>query len=523
MIPTRLSLLFACAVAMVVVSQTAPAQRVFDVKDYGATGHKSDDARPALQKAIDACGKAGGGRVYVPPGEYTSGQLHLRSGVRLYVEAGATIYATLDGSQYDDARKAALIYGEDLHDIALEGAGTLDGQATYEWHLNTITDYYILPNQRQMEATGKPLMRSFPTGSGKETVFPRMVLLLRCVDVRIAGLKFLRSRSWTINPYACKRLTIDGVYIYSSRKDAVWADGIDPDGCQDVHISNCTIETGDDAIVFYSTDQWGPVLPTENVTVTNSRLSSSSSAIKFCDGNSKAVRRVTISNVVITNSNRGLAFMVFDGGIVEDVVIANVTIDTRRFDWFWWGDGDPIHFNIKRRSEVDGAKRDNEPAAGIIRNVTISNVIAHGQGTSAMQGHPDSWLQGIRLNHVRLFVSHGPDAPYESTTAAMTLKYARDVALNDVEISWDEPHATTWQTGLAVDQVQDLQLDDMRTDAAPGSDLPVLKLNDADGVLIRQSRIASINVTGTKSRDVRLVDTEAKLTEGPGVAPMIVK
>ena len=60
------------------------ARLVYNVKDYGATGRKSDDARPALQKAIDACGKVGGGRVYVPPGEYTSGQLHLRSGVRLY-------------------------------------------------------------------------------------------------------------------------------------------------------------------------------------------------------------------------------------------------------------------------------------------------------------------------------------------------------------------------------------------------------------------------------------------------------
>ncbi|HET6169530.1 MAG TPA: glycosyl hydrolase family 28-related protein, partial [Terracidiphilus sp.] len=163
MIPIRLGLLLPCAVAVCLLSHPAAAQRVFNVKDYGATGHKSDNARPALQKAIDACGKAGGGEVYVPPGEYTSGQLHLRSGVRLFVEAGATIYATLDSSQYDDPRKAALIYGEDLHDIALEGSGTLDGQATYEWHLNTITDHYILSNQRQMEATGKPLLRSFPT------------------------------------------------------------------------------------------------------------------------------------------------------------------------------------------------------------------------------------------------------------------------------------------------------------------------------------------------------------------------
>ena len=508
---------------MALVSQSVAGQPVFNVKDYGATGRKSDDARPALQKAIDACGKAGGGQVYVPPGEYTSGQLHLRSGVRLFVEAGATIYATLDSSQYDGAKNAALIYGEDLHDIALEGAGTLDGQSAYEWHLNDITDHYILSNQRQMEAAGKPLLRSFPAGFPKENVYPRMVLLLRCVDVRIAGLKFLRSRSWTINPYACKRLVIDGVYIYSSQKDGVWADGIDPDGCQDVHISNSTIETGDDAIVFYSSDIWGPALPTENVTVTNSRLSSSSSAIKFCDGNSKAVRNVTISNVTITNSNRGLAFMVFDGGIVENVVISNVTIDTRRFDWFWWGDGDPIHFNIKRRSEVDGVKRGNEPAAGIIRNVTIENVIAHGQGTSAMQGHPQSWLEGIRLNHVRLFVSHGIEAPYESTTAAMTLKYARDIEMKDVEVLWEEPHAATWQSGLMADQVKDLLLEDTRIDPVPGSDHPRLWLNDADGVTVRQSSVGSVHVTGSKSKDVRLVDSEAIVTTEPGLPPVTLK
>ena len=134
-----------------------------------------------------------------------------------------------------------------------------------------------------MESAGKPLMRPFPHGFGDEKIYPRMVLLLRCTDVRISGLKFLRSRSWTINPYACKRLVIDSVYIYSSQKEGVWADGIDPDGCQDVRISNSTIETGDDALVFYSADIWGPALPVENVTVTNCRLSSSSSAIKFCE------------------------------------------------------------------------------------------------------------------------------------------------------------------------------------------------------------------------------------------------
>jgi hypothetical protein len=458
------------------------AQSVFNVKNYGATGHKAGNARTAIQQTIDACGKAGGGTVYIGPGEYTTGQLHLRSGVRLYLEAGATLFASLDGAQFDPAPKSALISGEDLHDIAIEGRGTLDGQSSYEWHPNNFTDYYILSNQHLMEATGKPLMRPFPHGFGHEKIYPRLVLLLRCNDVRITGLKFLRSRSWTINPYACKRLLIDGVYIYSSQKEGVWADGIDPDGCQDVRISNSTVETGDDALVFYSADIWGPALPVENVTVTNCRFSSASSAIKFCDGNSNAIRRVNIDNVVITNSNRGIAFMVFDGGIVEDVVLSNLTIETRRFDWFWWGDGDPLHFNIKRRSEVDGNKRANEPAAGKIRNVIIQNVIAHGTGASVINGHPDSWLEGVRLDNVKLFVSSDASAPYEHTATALTVREMRGLRMSNVEIDWEKPFAATWSNGLSLDQVKDAVLDRVEVHPAPGSKSQPVLLTDVEGL-----------------------------------------
>jgi hypothetical protein len=459
------------------------AQPVFNVKDYGALGVKSDNARAALQKAIDACGQAGGGTVYLGPGEYTTGQLHLRSGVRVYLEAGATLFASLDGTQFDPSPRSALISGEDLHDIALEGRGTLDGQSAYEWRLNNMTDYYILQNQRLMEQTGKPLLRPFPRGFGNETIYPRMVLLLRCTDVRITGLKFVRSRSWTINPYACKRLLIDGVYIYSSQKEGVWADGIDPDGCQDVRISNSVIETGDDALVFYSASIWGPALPVENVTVTNCRLSSASSAIKFCDGNANAIRRVNINNIVIANSNRGIAFMVFDGGIVEDVVLSNITVETRRFDWFWWGDGDSLHFNIKRRSEIDGSKPANEPPAGKIRNVLIQNVIAHGTGASVINGHPSSWLEGVRLDNVKLFVSSDPKAPYEHTATALVVRQARGLRMTNVEINWEEPYYSTWRNGLSLEQVKDAILDHVEVKPAPGSKSQRILLKDVENVV----------------------------------------
>ncbi len=494
------------------------SQLVYSVKDYGATGSKPDDARPALQQAIDACGKAGGGTVYLPPGEYTSGQLHLRSGVRLYLEAGATLFASLDGRQFDPPPKSALLIGEDLHDIALEGRGTIDGQASYVWKPNDFNDFYIRPNQLQMEAAGKPLLRAFPAGYPTETVNPRLVLLLRCQDVRIAGLKFIRSRSWTINPYACKRLVLDGVYIYSSAKEGVWADGFDPDGCQDVRVANSTIETGDDAIVFWSSNIWGPALPTENVTVTNCRLSSASSALKFCDGNSNAVRRVAIDNVVIANSNRGLAFMVFDGGVVEDVVISNVSIETRRFDWFWWGDGDPIHFNIKRRSEIDGTKRDHEPPAGKIRNVSISNVIAHGTGTSAINGHPDSWLENIHLDNVRLFVSHDPAAPYENTRTAVAIRQARNFSIKDSEIRWDQPHSATWRSGLAAEDVEDLRLDTVDVEAALASTAPVIELTNATKTTLQSLRAETVHLAGKGTREIRLLQTDSKISADSDVS-----
>lgn len=488
------------------VCAASAAEAIYNVKDYGATGRKSDDARASIQKALDACGAAGGGTVYLPPGEYTSGTLHLRSHVRLLIDSGATLYASLDSNAFD---KAALLYADGVENITIEGRGTLDGQAEYVWQPNgDFDDAYIRENMLLAKALGKPLMRSFPKGFPTEKMYPHLVLLLRSKDVRIAGLSFIRSRSWTINPYACERLTIDGVYIRSSLKDAVWADGIDPDGCKDVRIANSTIETGDDAIVFYSSNEWGPALPCENITVTNCRLSSASSAVKFCDGNMNCIRRVTVDNTVITDSNRGLAFMVFDGGYVSDVVLSNLTIECRRHDWFWWGDGDPIHFNVKRRSEVDGVRHANEPPAGSIRNVMIRNVVARGMGSSLINGHPDSWLDGVSLDNIKLFVSNDPESPLQKTVHAMQIRWARNLKLKDVEVIWDKPAAAKWRSALRLDDAQDVELDGFRgRPAAAGA--PAVEFTNVDGATVRNSKAAPstevfLNVAGAKSRGIQL-------------------
>ena len=89
---------------------------VYNVRHFGASGRKAEDAKLAINKAIDTCAEAGGGIVYFPPGDYTTGTIHLRSHVRIMVEAGATIFSSKEPTDFD---KRALFYAEDLENISL--------------------------------------------------------------------------------------------------------------------------------------------------------------------------------------------------------------------------------------------------------------------------------------------------------------------------------------------------------------------------------------------------------------------
>ena len=505
------------AAVVILFSLFAPALRaevaepVFNVKTYGATGKKADNAKPAIQKAIDACAKAGGGTVYLPPGDYTSGTLRLRSHVRFYVASGATLFAAEEDPAFDTD---GLLVGEDLENITIEGRGVINGQAKYDWRMNVIDDGYIRDNQKSAEAAGVPLMRSFPKGMGVRKIYPHMIKLLRCKDVRIAGLSIIDSPSWTIYPYACERLRIDGLYIHTDQKYAVWADGIDPDGCKDVVIANCVIETGDDAIVFYSSAaSGGPPKACENITVTNCRLSSSSSAIKFCDGNSVAVRNVTIDNIVITHSNRGIAFMVYDGGVVENVVISNIVVNTNRFDWFWWGNGDPIYFTVQRRSESLGLPlKPDEPPAGVIRHVILRNIIAHGQGSCLILGHPDSWLDDINLENVKLYQSTDPAAGYDRSVHAMYFRYAKNLKVKDVQVQWEKPESAKWQSALYFQDVNGLKVEGF-SGAPAKPEFPNVVLDRVEGATIVNSQAMPgtdlfLRVAGANSHGINLYGNE---------------
>jgi hypothetical protein len=504
---------------------------VYNVKDFGATGIKSDDARPAIQKAIEAAAVKGG-TVYLPPGEYTSGTIYLRSHVNLYLEAGATLFGSENPAAFDVQKvksKDALLFGEDLEDISIGGRGTIDGQGRYYWAPDTTERNYN--HKIWMEKLGKPQMRSYPVGFPKQEVYPHMLWLGRCTNVRITGLSFLHSPSWTFALFACSRVVIEGLYIYTSLKEAVWADGIDIVSSHDISISNCTIETGDDCIIFVSgIAEWGPDYPCENITVTNCRLSSASAAIKFSEGNSNLIQHIAITNCAIFNCNRGITLAIATGGTVRDVEISNITMDLHRFDWFWAGDANAFDMEVVRTSEWNGeAPKAGEPGPGLIKDVVFHDMIVHCQGTSEMAGHPERHLEGITFANIKFFISSDPNSHYDMATSAMIFRRIKNLTLRNIEVNWDKPASEKWQSALLVEDVDGLQLDGFMGNAAwPDHSDPAVLLSEVKNANVRSSVAPSgtnifLKIAGADSHDIHIFGNDLHQAKVPFVLGQDVK
>jgi hypothetical protein len=222
-----------------------------------------------------------------------------------------------------------------------------------------------------------------------------------------------------------------------------------------------------------------------------------------------------VDNCVITGSNRGIAFMVYDGGYVENVVLSNLVINCHRFDWFWWGDGDPIYFTIQRRSESNHEPdKPGEAPAGSIRHIIIRNVIAHGQGTCLITGHPKSWLDDISLENLKLFISTDPASPYDKSIHAMYFQYAKNVKLRDVEVNWEKPKWEKWQSALAFEDVSGLKVDNFLGEPAkPQTKDPAILLDKVEDAAICNSRARAgtqvfLGVKGATTKKIYLVGNE---------------
>lgn len=399
----------------------------FSVQHYGASAQHKQLATSAIQKAIDAAHASGGGQVYFPPGDYLSGMLRLKDNVTLYLEAGATLMASTKEEDFtpirihEFARKPSytLTYAEGCKNIGIHGKGTIDGQARHELREPDFVDGFIVEETENARQAGVDMRRHFK--------LPPEVFLIYLLDNRnlsVQDVTIKRSPVWSLHIQWCRDVTIRGIKIYSDLMKGGNADGIDIDGCSNVVISDCIIETGDDAICMKTTRKWGRTQPCENITVSNCCLVSSSTALKLGTDSYSDFRNIVFSGCTISNSNRGLSIVIRDGGTASNVLFSDITFEGRRRHYHWWGDGEPIFLTVLKRTE--------ESKVGAIRNIRFRNIVATSQGTSRILGFAGGRrLQDIQLQNVSLQMEP-EEKPDKRATDALRIEEVSDLDVSGV-------------------------------------------------------------------------------------------
>lgn len=441
--PCTLWILLAATVAPPLSAGQEPTsqptrQSHYDVTAYGATGDGRTKDTAAIQRAIDAAAGnrhptgVGGGTVFFPAGRYLSGSLHLRDNITLHLDAGAVLVASPNNADFDPFESLpfdtgsdeetsffhhALIWGEDVSRVAIVGHGTIDANRT--------------------------------TRGG-----PKPIAFKRCRFITIRDITIMNSPNYTISPLGCDDIVIDGVTILNG-----YCDGIDPDCCRNVRISNCRIETWDDAIVPKSSLALGEARPTENLTVTNCVLKTSCSGFKLGTESSRGFRYITASNLVIISPSEspspdgrrmwtisGIAIEMVDGAPLEGVTVSNVTMQNVHT---------PIFVRLGNRGRTM-----QTPIPGSLRNVTISNVEATGAVLAcSVTGIKDHPAEGVTLSNICVHYRGGGkrdlvDKPVPEVedrypealmfgeqlpTYGLYCRHVRGLRLHNVEMLYDAP------------------------------------------------------------------------------------
>jgi polygalacturonase len=218
-------ILAACVVAM----PTMAASKV-DIRERGATGDGQSLDTQSIQKALDDCAASGGGQVFFPPGNYLSGTIHLRSGVTLYLDAGARLLGTTNLALYSQPKTPdympeakwgkwhrGLVVGENVDDVAIAGPGVIDGNKVFD-------------------PTGEERMRG-----------PHGIVLVNCHRFGLRDLTLVDAANYAVFFQASDDVELHNVKIVGGWDGVHWR-GAPEHWCRHVKIIGCQFYTGDDAI-----------------------------------------------------------------------------------------------------------------------------------------------------------------------------------------------------------------------------------------------------------------------------------
>lgn len=468
----------------------------FNVRDFGAVGDGTRLTSADINRAINACHASGGGIVYVPPGVYLCGTVELKSNVTLYLEAGATLLgskklADYTAHPYDQVNDSAgkrtvfkndaqdtspyhLVFARDAENIALIGHGRLDGQGPAYW----------VPSGKRALAP-EDAWQEVATHAWKAIPRPSPMLeFYNCKMLRIEDVQIMSSAGWTLRPVDCDNVFIRGITIKNPY--GINTDGLDLIGCQNVFISDCLIDTGDDAICLKSQSPYGgEIRVSKNIVISNCVLTCCCNGLKFGTASFGRFENVTFSNSIIFNEDvevksrviSGVALEIVDGGAMEGVLISNIRMQRVRT---------PIFVRLGNRHP-----RPND-GAGILRGITIENVHAtESLLTSSITGLPGFCVEDVTLSGIRIESEEAgradwvkreiPELPKAYPEARMFgrlpcygvyCRHVKGLRLRQLEF---KAAASEERPAIFCDDVKDVEISNLRGTPIAG-DQPTIKL-----------------------------------------------
>lgn len=462
-------------------ARTPPLPSECHVAAYGARGDGRSLNTAAINAAVIDCNKRGGGTVVVDSGTYRTGTIRLLDNITLQLSPGSTLLGSEDLADYPRISKAsedrdtALIIAEHVHNIAIVGEGTIDGngRAFTDKDKPHFDPYFEAAQTRQGDAL---VDRMRQTREGPVLMRPRpgvLVLVLHSDGIIVRDIHVIDSPNWGVKLMCSEHISVTGIDVRNNML-VPNNDALDISNSRNAVVASSLLEAGDDALVVGGpcADGWCQQT-TENVTVSNVILRSRSAAIRIGPA-ARDVRNLVFDNVIIRDTNRGINIQSRAGETVENLLFTNVVSQTRLIDGPWWGSGEPVSITVARWAYPPWA---DSPTMGFVRHVRFNSMIANSQSPIVLYSLEPGHVEDVQFNDLHLTMQASPlqaimggNLDLQPTTpkslgmtrrdlSAIEVHNVKDLELSDARVKWEGTLPDFYTHALHADSFDGLTVD----------------------------------------------------------------
>jgi polygalacturonase len=479
------------SLVLILLSFKTSYQSDYLVTDYGIIGDAKTLNTENIQNLIDQVSKTGGGKIIFPAGKFLSGSIELKDEIELYFEAGAVLLGSKNPFDYKKVvskdtlstrHNTALISAHLRNNVKITGYGTVNGQGGY-LALALDSLYYADPDSYFKISRSYNERRKRPNEGGR----PNLIFLNQSKNIQIKGVTLKNGAEWVTRIELCDSVVIDNIKLES---DVYWNnDGIDLVDSKNVRITNSDINAADDAICFKSHHKFSYC---ENIYVSNCKIRSSASAVKFGTASHGGFKNIELNNLNIYDTYRSaIALEAVDGGFIDGVKVSNIkAVNT----------GNAIFIKLGHR---------NAPGVvGSLQNVEIKNIdvtvpkeipdkdyeirgpmlpFFHNKFPSSITGIPGYYVKNVSIENVVIRYPGGGNQAY----ANMPTWRMEGVPENKESYPEFSMFGELPAWGLYVRHVSGLNLKNIRLEAKEADYRPSIVLDD-----VNNSNLSALQIKG---------------------------